>query len=261
MQRINVFRINQFYDSHILNVCYQTVQVAASNGLLISVKANEAAGMRWKQCDQIWRKFTTLAQLGKFLRLYLVFGKILIPLWQKCYAIGQGFLLQMSKYYKLIQPSGYTGWKSRRYFANDIGLHLFRNKTLPSPSHSPKINFRGRHTTKACIYRMARRVKCDLGPSDEINSHLKKWLLRSPNDIPSLMTASILGNGVSNQCMTDFAQVHSTESIDRIHLRRDGCIYRLSCIKFGNNFGPKNSGLKQKNSYKIFSFKFQVCFE
>ena len=31
--------------------------------------------------------------LGKFLKVYLVFGKILILLWQICYAIGQVFII------------------------------------------------------------------------------------------------------------------------------------------------------------------------
>ena len=49
------------------------------------------------QCDQIWRKFATfgtiLKVLGKIVRVYLVFGKILIVLWQKCFIIWQTFII------------------------------------------------------------------------------------------------------------------------------------------------------------------------
>ena len=45
------------------------------------------------QCDQMWRNLATLVKfkksLTKFFRVYLVFGKILQLLWQKCNAIGQ----------------------------------------------------------------------------------------------------------------------------------------------------------------------------
>ena len=36
---------------------------------------------------------TILKVLGKFLRVYLVFGKMLILLWQKCNDIGQVFMV------------------------------------------------------------------------------------------------------------------------------------------------------------------------
>ena len=36
---------------------------------------------------------TILKALGKFLMVYLVFGKILIILWQKCFNIGQVFIV------------------------------------------------------------------------------------------------------------------------------------------------------------------------
>ena len=50
-----------------------------------------------RQCDQIWPKFrhggTILKVLDKFLTVYLVFGKMLLLLWQRCYAIGQVFVV------------------------------------------------------------------------------------------------------------------------------------------------------------------------
>ena len=49
-----------------------------------------------KQCDQIWRYFNTgtiLKVLGKFLMVYLVFGKILFPLWKTCFTFGQVFIV------------------------------------------------------------------------------------------------------------------------------------------------------------------------
>ena len=50
-----------------------------------------------EQCDQIWRFFchigTILKVLGNFLWVYLVFGEMFILLWQKCYAIGQVFIV------------------------------------------------------------------------------------------------------------------------------------------------------------------------
>ena len=39
-----------------------------------------------------------LKVLGKFLRVYLVFAKMLILLWQKCYAIGQVLIVVDSPY-------------------------------------------------------------------------------------------------------------------------------------------------------------------
>ena len=42
------------------------------------------------QRDQIWRKFCHLAKKLKsvnFIRVYLIFDKILYPLWQHCYGI------------------------------------------------------------------------------------------------------------------------------------------------------------------------------
>ena len=65
----------------------------------------------WKQCDQIWRIFTTLAKVYKFLTFYFLFGKMLSLLWQICDIIGYFSLLQMAKYLKIIFPSGHTGWK------------------------------------------------------------------------------------------------------------------------------------------------------
>ena len=46
------------------------------------------------QCDQKFHHFGTILKvLGKFLRDYLVFGNFLILPWQKCYAIGQVFIV------------------------------------------------------------------------------------------------------------------------------------------------------------------------
>ena len=46
-----------------------------------------------QQCDHIWQNFDTLVQvlkvLGKFLRVYLVFGKILILFWQNVMVLGK----------------------------------------------------------------------------------------------------------------------------------------------------------------------------
>ena len=40
---------------------------------------------------------TILKVFEKILRVYLVFGKILMLLWQKCYAIGQVFIVADEK--------------------------------------------------------------------------------------------------------------------------------------------------------------------
>ena len=41
----------------------------------------------WPDLAHFWHFGTTLKVLGKFLSDYLVFGKILILLWQKCFNI------------------------------------------------------------------------------------------------------------------------------------------------------------------------------
>ena len=45
----------------------------------------------WSDLAKFYHFGTILKVLGKFLKVYLVFGKLLIFIWRKCYAIGQVF--------------------------------------------------------------------------------------------------------------------------------------------------------------------------
>jgi len=64
---------------------------------LEGVEGDRLDGVGRRQCDQIWRNFDILANkiksLGNFVNVYLVFGKILNPLWRIFYAIGQIFIV------------------------------------------------------------------------------------------------------------------------------------------------------------------------
>ena len=63
--------------------------------------------------------------LGKFLRVYLVFGKILILLQQKRYTIGHVFIVVDGPIFKIIQPSGhteFTNMRSHDYLPNYISF-------------------------------------------------------------------------------------------------------------------------------------------
>ena len=43
------------------------------------------------QCDQVWRNFATSVKnlnFWQYFKVYLVFGKVLIPLWHNFYALG-----------------------------------------------------------------------------------------------------------------------------------------------------------------------------
>ena len=56
----------------------------------ITNKGRSRAVASMDQRDQIWRKFCQLAKNLKsvhFIMVYLIFGKILYPLWQHCYGI------------------------------------------------------------------------------------------------------------------------------------------------------------------------------
>ena len=47
-----------------------------------------------QQCDHIWQNFTNLAKVfGKFLTVYLLFGKMLSLLWQICDTFGHIFIV------------------------------------------------------------------------------------------------------------------------------------------------------------------------
>ena len=75
---------NMDYDDDFEMLFYQTDK---------AIKQNEKHHSRCEsQCDQICEIlafWNNKIKAGKTLMLYLVFGKILNLLWQKCYAIGQ----------------------------------------------------------------------------------------------------------------------------------------------------------------------------
>ena len=58
--------------------------------------------IRIGEISSLWDSFKNL---GHILRVYLVFGKKLILLWQKCFTLGHIFI---AKYYKIIYPSGHS---------------------------------------------------------------------------------------------------------------------------------------------------------
>ena len=45
---------------------------------------------RFGEISPLWHDYKII---GQFFKVYLVFGKMLILLWQKCYAIGQVFIV------------------------------------------------------------------------------------------------------------------------------------------------------------------------
>ena len=51
------------------------------------------SGSEWRDLTKLCHFGTIIKVLGKFLKVYLVFGKMLILLWQKCYAVGQVFIV------------------------------------------------------------------------------------------------------------------------------------------------------------------------
>ena len=50
------------------------------------------SGAVWPDLSKFRHISTLFKVLGNFLRVYLVFGKIMILLWQKCFTIGQVFI-------------------------------------------------------------------------------------------------------------------------------------------------------------------------
>ena len=53
------------------------------------------------QCDQIFRNVANLAQ-SQNSWVYLAFGEILVLLWQKCFTIGQVFIVVDVQILKII---------------------------------------------------------------------------------------------------------------------------------------------------------------
>ena len=86
------------------------------------------------QCDQIWRKFTTLAKFKEadtFRYLYLALGKILNLLWQIIYAIEQIFHWCKWPDKKIILASDHTDLLPLSY---SLSLSLLRQYLLFSLS-------------------------------------------------------------------------------------------------------------------------------
>ena len=63
---------------------------------------------RFGEISPLWHN---LKVLGKFLKVYFVFCKFLILLWQKCYTIGQVFMVPESYILKISLPFGHTAFR------------------------------------------------------------------------------------------------------------------------------------------------------
>ena len=70
--------------------------------------------LEWQQCDQIWQNcaiWQNFKVCGSFLRVQLVFSKIMNLLWQTIFAFGEIFMVSNGQIFQKILQSGHTVWQ------------------------------------------------------------------------------------------------------------------------------------------------------
>ena len=86
------------------------------------------------QCDQIWRNFVTLCKMSKslefFLRVYLIFGIVMILLWLHFYDNKLILFAENGQTFETIKPFGHTPLLSNVYQIGTLTSKSFIDSLL-----------------------------------------------------------------------------------------------------------------------------------